>query len=108
MPNTPPVPDAPLLSAASLEWITSKSKKWPEKTRKSRESQIRNFIDFAGDKPIDQYNKKHIRDFLKALECLPANWKKLKALRDLSISNAAKKSQNLSYNLVVQKRSIMF
>lgn len=87
---------APLLSAAVEEWVAEKARtSWTSKTEEEKKSRIRQFINVAGDKPIDQYNKEDARTFKQVLLSIPANWTKLSQFTGLSMSEAASSAKAL-------------
>jgi hypothetical protein len=69
--------------------------RWVVKTRHEHEVWTQNFLDLVGDRPIGSYAKADGRAFRQALQRLPANWNKHKALQSLSFPKAVERAAEL-------------
>ena len=88
-------PAVPFLSSAAEEWMIEKSRgSWAEKTAKEHSVWMNHFIGITGDRPLIEYSKSDGRLFKSILLKLPANWSKIKHLKDLDISRAADKAHH--------------
>lgn len=86
----------PLMSTAAKEFVNERARtNWTEKTKRDYEAQLRNFIEAVGDLPLDRYSKKEGRKFKSIVERLPANWNKLKPIKNKTISEAADRAEQL-------------
>ncbi len=61
-----------------------RQKDWSPKTEKTRETQIRLFLEICGDKPLSAYTQADIRSFKQLLLSLPANAHSCKEFRGLT------------------------
>jgi integrase len=88
--------DLPLMSIISDECFKSvaREKKWSAKTDSARRSQIRQFIDICGDRPLNRYVQNDIRHLKTTLFAMPPQShgrKELKGLSKVQIAEQAKK-----------------
>lgn len=78
------------------DWIAEKSRsRWTEKARIDYRHWLKVFQEIAGDKPVASYGKADGLAFKAVLMKLPANSRKLKALRSLPYADAAEKAAAL-------------
>ncbi|MFK5978027.1 MAG: integrase [Rhizobiaceae bacterium] len=93
--NQPVQSSAPFLSVAAEEWASEKARSsWVNKTETEHRIWMAHFITISGDKPITDYGKADGRVFKQVLLHLPANWNKHKAIKGLSIREAAEKAKS--------------
>jgi hypothetical protein len=101
---TPAYPDAkpsasidqPTLSAVVTAWEAEKARgEWSSKVRNDYMAWMSLFQQIAGDRPLGDYTKEDARAFKSVLLKLPANWRKKKAIKDLSALDAIKKAEEL-------------
>ncbi|RSC32288.1 site-specific integrase [Agrobacterium sp. FDAARGOS_525] len=88
--------DLPLMSIISNECfnLVGREKKWSAKTDATRRSQIKQFIDICGDKPLNRYTQNDIRLLKSTLFAVPPQShgrKELKGLSRIQIAEQAKK-----------------
>ena len=81
---------APLLSEAVKIWEEEKTRvAWSIKTRNDHMTWMASFTEVAGDRPITEYRKGDARSFKSVLLKLPADWRKRRGIRHLSLVDAA-------------------
>lgn len=94
-----PNPKSPVLSSVIPEWLKVKSDQGiAEKNVKEQGARIKDFIDFAGDRPIEDYGFLDFQKFVNLLARVPSNWNKLPAFRSGSLSQAADRNDQLPAN----------
>lgn len=85
-----------LASVVRDDWIAEKARStWVPKTKHEHAVWSQHFLDLVGDRPIGSYGKSDGRTFKLALQKLPPNWVKHRALRDLSFRKASEKAAEL-------------
>jgi integrase len=89
--------DLPLMSVISTECyiVLAKEKNWRAKTENARHSQIKQFIEICGDKPINRYTQSDIRLLKAILYALPPQSHGKKEFRGLSKLQIAEKAKEL-------------
>lgn len=88
--------DLPVMSLIATECFNSvgREKKWSAKTEAARRSQIKQFIEICGDKPLNCYSQNDIRHLKNTLFALPPQShgkKELKGLSKVQIAEQAKR-----------------
>ncbi|WP_022726945.1 site-specific integrase [Fodinicurvata sediminis] len=53
------------------------------------------FLEICGDRPLDDYYVADLREYVKALAHLPANYQKIRSFRGLSIAETSKKNASM-------------
>jgi integrase len=93
---TSSVSDQLTLSAAIDAWEAEKARgAWSPKARNDYMAWVSAFTQVVGDRPLGDYTKDDARAFKSVLLNLPANWRKKREVRDLSILDAAKRAEVL-------------
>lgn len=88
--------DTPLLSVAISQWVEEKKRtSWVQKTADENRLWADRFVIVAGDKPLEAYGKADARAFKDVLLKLPPNWAGNPELKDMTITDAAKKAAEL-------------
>lgn len=89
--------DLPLMSVISSECFTAlrKEKNWGAKTENARLTQIKQFIEICGDKPLNGYIQQDIRFLKTILYALPPQSHSRKEFRGLSKLQIAEKAKEL-------------
>jgi integrase len=86
----------PMLSTAIESFVSERAmSNWTPKTQRDYNTWLQAFSDVVGNRPIDSYSKKDGRSFKDTLSKLPANWRKKPRLKNLGITQAARKSVEL-------------
>jgi len=91
-----PASSAPLLSEAIEEWARDKKTSWTEKSGVANILAAQRFMELAGDRPMDQYNKKDARAYKGALKALPKNYTAHPEFKGCTFAEAAKKAAELA------------
>ncbi|WP_457587223.1 DUF6538 domain-containing protein [Ensifer canadensis] len=89
--------DLPLMSAISGECFAAlrKEKHWAPKTENARLTQIKQFMEICGDKPLNRYTQHDIRHLKSILFALPPQSHSKKEFRDLSKLQIAERAKAL-------------
>lgn len=96
-PFAPNPPSTPVLSEILQKYLKYREGALATEVRNDHYAVIRDFCGVRGDRQISSYDKNDVRQFKEVLLALPANWTKLKPLRGLSITDAAKKADELGF-----------
>jgi len=91
------VADLPLMSAAARECFADvgKEKKWSAKTEAARHTQIKQFLEICGDKPLNQYTQDDIRELKSTLRALPPQSHGKKQFKGMTKLQIAAKAREL-------------
>lgn len=86
----------PLLSDTLAEWIALQASKGTDPRRvRTLEARVRNFIGFAGDKPVDSYTFSDFQTFANVLVRVPENWSKRAETKNGNLEQAADYNDSL-------------
>lgn len=86
----------PLLSDTVAEWIDLQAKKGTDPRRvRTLEARVRNFLGFAGDKPVDSYVFSDFQTFANTLVRVPENWSKRAETKNGTLAQAADYNDSL-------------
>lgn len=94
-PSSASASRAPLLSIAIAEWVEDKKTSWVESSANMNKLWANRFVDAAGDKPLDQYEKKDARDFKRSLKRLPPHYTRHPQLKGLTFTEATNRADEL-------------
>lgn len=89
-------PRTPLLSSVLEQYIRERGAALTSQVAGEHRAVVRDLISVVGDKPIDCFGKEDARALKDILLDLPANWKKRRELRELSLREAAEKAKSLA------------
>lgn len=82
-------PDAPLLLDELGRWSDLRTGHAQDKKIRTDQNRIRDFVDFAGNKPVNRYRFSDFQAFANLLARVPANLVKEPRLRDMTREQAA-------------------
>ncbi len=86
--------EGPTFDEVLKKWLNQgDGKRWAPERRNECERVLLDFGEVTGRHAINSYTPAHGRDYKDILTTLPANWRKLKATRALSIKDAAEYSK---------------
>lgn len=90
-------PDLPLMSVIARECYAEvgKEKNWSAKTEAARHTQIKQFLEICGDKPLNQYTQQDIRDLKVTLRSLPPQSHGKKQFKGMTKAQIAEKAREL-------------
>lgn len=90
-------PDLPLMSVIARECYAEvgKEKNWSAKTEAARHTQIKQFLEICGDKPLNQYTQQDIRDLKVTLRSLPPQSHGKKQFKGMTKAQIADKAREL-------------
>lgn len=90
-------PDLPLMSVIARECYAEvgKEKNWSAKTEAARHTQIKQFLEICGDKPLNQYTQQDIRDLKVTLRSLPPQAHGKKQFKGMTKAQIAEKAREL-------------
>lgn len=94
-PTPAPASSAPPLSVLSERYIKECGTKMSKAVAADFRADVRDLCIVAGDKSVGDYTKQDVRTFKGVLLKLPANWRKRKEFRHLSLTAAADKAEEL-------------
>jgi len=94
-PNSGSTTRAPLLSAAIADWAEDKETIWADSSATSNLLWSKRFMEMAGDKQLDQYDKNDARLFKRILKQLPPNYTQKADLKGLAFVDAAERAKSL-------------
>ncbi|MBL8883853.1 MAG: site-specific integrase [Hyphomicrobium sp.] len=94
-PNPAPTSTAPLLSQVAERYITERGAAMSRAVAADFRADVRDLCIVAGDKSVGDYTKQDVRTFKGVLLKLPANWRKRKEFRHLSLTAAADRAEEL-------------
>lgn len=101
IPIVAPAPVLPCLSETVGSFLNLCRKEGTaEKRVLTLERRIADFIEFAGDRPVDAYGLNDFQNYMDVLVRVPSNWSKLPQTRDKTLIQSAEYNDSLS----VQKR----
>lgn len=85
----------PLMSKIARECFADvgKEKKWTAKTEITRDTQIRQFVEIVGDKPLNAYTQNDMRFLKQTLSALPPNARVKKEFEKLSKVEIAERAR---------------
>lgn len=91
------VPDLPLMSVIARECYAEvgKEKNWSAKTEAARHTQIKQFLEICGDKPLNLYTQQDIRDLKVTLRSLPPQSHGKKQFKGMTKAQIADKAREL-------------
>lgn len=81
---------SPSLLKFTEEFIDERGQAMTAEYAHEHRAVVRDFCEVVGDKAVSEYTLEDARKFKEVLLALPPNWKKTKALRELSLVEAAK------------------
>ncbi len=101
-------PERPKLMAALPKWVEKRSKEnLSAKKQVMDENRIRDFVSFAGDRPLNKYKFSDFQKYADLLVRVPVNYKKFPALKHMSFAEVADYNDALSgkkrYETLVDK-----
>lgn len=68
---------------------------WKGQTVKQNTTTLERFLEVAGDKPVNEYNRSDISTFIGLIRKLPKDWGRSQAIRSLPIKDIIKKYEGL-------------
>lgn len=100
--------ERPLMSVALEEWHREIRLKQgiQEKKTDTDYSRLQDFIEFAGDRPVNKYKFFDFQKFKNLLASVPSNYNKIPALRGMAREEAAEYNLNLPPNERLETLSI--